>query len=201
MAGTAGYDPHAMSDSLEPLFETILQYIPAPTVDYDAPLQMLVTATAYDDYKGKIVIGRLNAGTLKKGQLVAHIPANEEPNQPRLPWCTRTSGWSAWRVEEVTAGDIIALTGIAGAAIGDTIADKDNPVALPPIKVEEPTVQMTFGVNTSPFSGREGKLVTSRKIRERLFQEKERDVALRVEETEAPTFTGSAGAASCTSQS
>ena len=185
MAGTAGYDPHAMSDSLEPLFETILQYIPAPTVDYDAPLQMLVTATAYDDYKGKIVIGRLNAGTLKKGQLVAHIPANEEPKPAKVTLVYTHIGMERVEVEEVTAGDIIALTGIAGASIGDTIADKDNPVALPPIKVEEPTVQMTFGVNTSPFSGREGKLVTSRKIRERLFQEKERDVALRVEETES----------------
>ncbi|MBA3469759.1 MAG: translational GTPase TypA [Herpetosiphonaceae bacterium] len=185
IAGTAGYDPHAMADSLEPLFETILNYVPAPTVDYDAPLQMLVTATAYDDYKGKIVIGRLNSGTLKKGQMVAHIPANEDPKPAKVNLVYTHIGMDRVEVEEVTAGDIIALTGIAGASIGDTIADKDNPVALPPIKVEEPTVQMTFGVNTSPFSGREGKLVTSRKIRERLFQEKERDVALRVEETDS----------------
>jgi GTP-binding protein len=185
MAGTAGYDPHAMVDSLEPLFETILQYVPAPTVDYDAPFQMLVTATAYDDYKGKIVIGRLNSGTIKKGQLVAHIPANEEPKPAKVNLVYTHIGMDRVEVDEVTAGDIIALTGISAASIGDTIADKDNPIALPPIKVEEPTVQMTFGVNTSPFSGREGKLVTSRKIRERLFQEKERDVALRVEATDS----------------
>jgi GTP-binding protein len=185
MAGTAGHDPHAMSDSLEPLFETILQYVPAPTGDEDAPTQMLVTATAYDDYKGKILIGRLNGGKLKKGQIVAHIAANQEPKPAKVNLVYTHIGMERVEVEEVRAGDIIAMTGIANASIGDTIADKDNPVALPPIKVEEPTVQMTFGVNTGPFSGREGKLVTSRKIRERLLQERERDVALRVEETDS----------------
>jgi GTP-binding protein len=185
MAGTAGYDPHAMTDSLEPLFETILQYVPAPTGDEDAPTQMLVTATAYDDYKGKILIGRLNGGKLKKGQIVAHIAANQEPKPAKVNLVYTHIGMERVEVDEVRAGDIIAMTGIAGASIGDTIADKDNPVALPPIKVEEPTVQMTFGVNTGPFSGREGKLVTSRKIRERLLQERERDVALRVEETDS----------------
>lgn len=189
MAGTAGHDPHAMQDSLIPLFETILQYVPAPDVDVNGPPQLLVTATMYDDYKGKIIIGRLNSGTIRKGQAVAHIPAGKDPKAAKVVQVFTHYGMDRVEVEEITAGDIVAMTGINDAGIGDTIADKDNPVALPPIKVEEPTVQMTFGVNTSPFSGREGKLVTSRKIRERLYGETERDVALKVEDTDnADTF-------------
>ena len=185
ISGTAGHDPHLLEDSLEPLFETILQYIPAPQIHEEAPMQLLVTATAYDDYKGKIVIGRLNSGTIKKGQQVAHIAANQEPKMAKVNLVYTHIGMDRVEVDEVTAGDIVAMTGIANASIGDTIADKDNPIPLPPIKVEEPTVQMTFGVNTSPFSGREGKLLTSRKIRERLYNERERDVALRVEDTDS----------------
>ena len=184
IAGTAGHDAHHLADSLEPLFETILEYVPAPTVHEDAPMQMLVTATMYDDYKGKIAIGRLNSGSIKKGQTVAHIPAGVEPQNAKVNLVYTHYGMERVEVDEVRAGDIIALTGV-NASIGDTIADKDQPIALPPIKVEEPTVQMTFGVNTSPLSGREGKLVTSRKIRERLYHEKERDVALRVEDTDS----------------
>ncbi len=183
--GTAGHDPLHLSDSLEPLFETILDYIPAPQINESQPTQMLVTATQYDDYKGKIVIGRLNSGTLRKGDTVAHIPADAEPKTARINQVYTHIGMERVEVDEVQAGDIIALTGINEAAIGDTIADRENPIPLPPIRVEEPTVQMTFGVNTSPFSGREGKFVTSRKLRERLFQETERDVALRVEETDS----------------
>ena len=189
IAGTAGHDPHAMQDSLTPLFETILQYVPAPDVEVDGPPQLLVTSTMYDDYKGKIIIGRLNSGTIRKGQSVAHIAAGKDPKLAKVVQVFTHYGMERVEVEEITAGDIVAMTGINDAGIGDTIADKDNPVALPPIKVEEPTVQMTFGVNTSPFSGREGKLVTSRKIRERLYGETERDVALKVEDTDnADTF-------------
>lgn len=189
IAGTAGHDPHAMQDSLTPLFETILQYVPAPDVDADGPPQLLVTSTMYDDYKGKIIIGRLNSGTIRKGQAVAHIASGKDPKPAKVVQVFTHYGMERVEVEEITAGDIVAMTGINDAGIGDTIADKDNPVALPPIKVEEPTVQMTFGVNTSPFSGREGKLVTSRKIRERLYGETERDVALKVEDTDnADTF-------------
>lgn len=189
IAGTAGHDPHAMQDSLTPLFETILQYVPAPDVDVNGPPQLLVTSTMYDDYKGKIIIGRLNSGTIRKGQSVAHIAAGKDPKAAKVVQVFTHYGMERVEVEEITAGDIVAMTGINDAGIGDTIADKDNPVALPPIKVEEPTVQMTFGVNTSPFSGREGKLVTSRKIRERLYGETERDVALKVEDTDnADTF-------------
>ncbi|GAA5529221.1 translational GTPase TypA [Herpetosiphon gulosus] len=189
IAGTAGHDPHAMQDSLTPLFETILQYVPAPDVDADGPPQLLVTSTMYDDYKGKIIIGRLNSGTIRKGQAVAHIASGKDPKPAKVVQVFTHYGMERVEVDEITAGDIVAMTGINDAGIGDTIADKDNPVALPPIKVEEPTVQMTFGVNTSPFSGREGKLVTSRKIRERLYGETERDVALKVEDTDnADTF-------------
>ncbi|ABX07206.1 MAG TPA: translational GTPase TypA [Herpetosiphon sp.] len=189
IAGTAGHDPHAMQDSLTPLFETILQYVPAPDVDAHGPPQLLVTSTMYDDYKGKIIIGRLNSGTIRKGQAVAHIAAGKDPKPAKVVQVFTHYGMERVEVDEITAGDIVAMTGINDAGIGDTIADKDNPVALPPIKVEEPTVQMTFGVNTSPFSGREGKLVTSRKIRERLYGETERDVALKVEDTDnADTF-------------
>ena len=182
--GTAGLDPHSLTDSLEPLFEMIMNYIPAPEANPQAPLQMLVTSTAYDDYKGKILVGRIQAGTLNKGETVALIPAGEDARAAKIVQVFTHMGMDRVEVEQAEAGDIVALTGINEATIGDTIADRNDPVPLPPIKVEEPTVQMTFGVNTSPFSGREGKFVTSRKLRERLYQEKERDVALRIEDTD-----------------
>ena len=181
--GRAGLHPHELANSLEPLFEEIVNSIPAPDVDPDGPAQLLVTTIGYDDYRGKIVIGRLNSGTLRKGQNVVRIAADGPQTPTRINSIFVYQGLEQREVEEVKAGDIVAITGIADAAIGETIADADDPRPLPPIKVEEPTVRMTFGVNTSPFAGREGTYVTSRKLRERLYKETERDVALRVEDT------------------
>lgn len=185
LTGAAGLDHNAMTETLEPLFEKILEYLPGPTIVIDGPTQLQATLLGYDEYKGKIVIGRLNSGTIRRNQSVVQIK-NDGTMQPlKVAQVFTHQGLQRTEVEEVAAGDIIALTGLGDIGIGDTIADPNDPRPLPPIKVEEPTVRMTFGVNTGPFAGREGTYVTSRKIRERLFQERERDVALRVSDTEA----------------
>jgi GTP-binding protein len=185
LQGIAGRAPDDLQDSLEPLFEAILDYIPAPVVAQDAPAQMLVATSSYDEYQGKIVTGRLYRGTLQRGQQVARIDRSGEITQAKITNLFLFNGLQRQDVEEVQAGDIVALAGIV-ANIGDTIADVEAPEALPTITVEEPTVRMMFGVNTSPFAGREGTHVTSRKLRERLMVEIERDVALRVDDTESP---------------
>jgi GTP-binding protein len=183
--GVAGRSPLKMHDSLEPLFDAIIDQIPPPEVELDGPAQLLVTNTVYDDYKGKILLGRLRRGTLRKGQQVVRIAHDGAVTPAKVNQLFIFSGLERREVEQATAGDIIALAGI-DAGIGDTIADAASPEQLPPIAVEEPTVRMTFAVNNSPFAGREGTHVTSRKLRERLYQETERDVALRVADTDAP---------------
>ncbi|HEY0737324.1 MAG TPA: translational GTPase TypA [Herpetosiphonaceae bacterium] len=189
LTGASGLDHNQMTETLEPLFEKILSELPGPTVDVDGPTQMQATLLGYDDYKGKIVIGRLNSGTIRRNQSVVRIKADASMQPLKVAQVFTHQGLQRIEVEEVDAGDIIALTGLSEVGIGDTIADPNDPRQLPPITVEEPTVRMTFGVNTSPFSGREGTFVTSRKIRERLYQEVERDVALRVADTDsAETF-------------
>ncbi len=189
LAGVAGYAPTDLHDSLEPLFDTILKFIPAPDVNPAAPAQLLVTTSLYDDYQGKIITGRLARGTLTRGMTAVRINRDGEAVPVKITNLYTFNGLQRQEVEQVQAGDIVALAGTGDAGIGDTIADVNEPEALPPISVEEPTVQVTIGVNTSPFAGREGKFVTSRVLRDRLFQETERDVALRVEETEsADTF-------------
>jgi GTP-binding protein len=186
ISGVAGRSPLKIHDSLEPLFDAIIDQIPAPDVDLDGPAQLLVTNTVYDDYKGKILLGRLSRGTLRKGQAVVRIAHDGTLSPAKVNQLFVFNGLERREVEEVTAGDIVAVAGISDAGIGDTIADAANPEQLPPIAVEEPTVRMTFSVNNSPFAGREGTHVTSRKLRERLYQETERDVALRVADTGAP---------------
>jgi len=185
LRGLAGRSPLKIHDSLEPLFEAILDQIPAPDVDADAPAQLLVTTTQYDDYKGKMLIGRLRRGTLQKGQAVARIAHGGEITASKVNQLFSFSGLDRREAEKVAAGDIIAVAGI-DATIGDTIADAQQPEQLPVIAVEEPTVRMTFSINNSPFAGRDGTYVTSRKLRERLYQEIERDVALRVADTDTP---------------
>lgn len=185
LVGTSGLEVDALGPTLEPLFEKILSYLPGPTVDLDGPTQLQATLVGYDDYKGKIVIGRLTGGTLRRNQNVVRIDRDGQYHPLKVAQVFTHQGLSRVEADEVTAGDIVALTGLGDVGIGDTIADPQNPRALPPIKVEEPTVRMAFGVNTSPFAGREGDYVTSRRIRERLFAEAERDVALRVEDTDA----------------
>jgi GTP-binding protein len=189
LTGESGTDHRHMGPTLEPLFEAILEHIPAPEVQPDEPTQLLVTATTYDEYKGKIALGRLHSGSLRKGQSVVRIDHDGAMFPSKITQLFTFQGLTRSEVEEVEAGDIVAVAGIPDSNIGETIADALDPRPLPPIKVEEPTVRMTFGVNTSPFAGRDGTYVTSRKIRERLYTELERDVALRVADTEtADTF-------------
>jgi GTP-binding protein len=186
--GQAGFSPELGAD-LQPLFQTILRHIPGPKVDAEAPLQMLVTSLGYDDYRGVTAVGRIFAGTIKAGQALARLTIDNRTLPERAGYLYVHQGLHKVEVEEARAGEIVALAGLEGITIGETLADPLNPVALPTITVEEPTVRMTFGVNTSPFSGREGTWGTSRKLRERLFDEVRTNVSLRVEETEsADTF-------------
>ncbi|NTV62148.1 MAG: translational GTPase TypA [Oscillochloris sp.] len=185
LLGHSGRSPLKMHDSLEPLFEAIIDRIPPPDVDPEAPAQFLVTTSLYDDYKGKIVTGRLYRGTISKGQPLVRIDREGEVRPAKITQLFTYNGLHRQEVEIAMAGDIIAIAGIGDANIGETIADAVQPEGLPTIKVEEPTVRMTFGVNNSPFAGREGTYVTSRKLRERLYQETERDVALRVQDTDS----------------
>ncbi len=180
----AGLTPDLGPD-LSPLFDVILRHIPAPKVDPDAPLQLLVTSLGYDDYRGVTAVGRVFAGKIKAGQKLARIKVDGSVLPETARYLYTFQGLKKIEVDEVGAGDIVSLAGLEGIAIGETLADPANPVALPTIRVEEPTVRMTFGVNTSPFTGREGKWSTSRKLRERLFEELRTNVALRVEETES----------------
>ncbi len=186
ITGAASTDHRHIGTTLEPLFDAIVESIPAPDVDAEAPAQLLVTTTTYDDYKGKIAVGRLQSGMLRRAQPVMRIDHFGALTPARVTQLFTFQGLAREEVEEARAGDIVAVAGVGDVGIGDTIADAADPRPLPPIRVEEPTLRMTFAVNTSPFSGREGTHVTSRKLRERLYAELERDVALRVADTESP---------------
>lgn len=175
-----------LGPDLQPLFDAILRHVPPPEVDVDAPLQMLVTTLGYDDYRGVTAVGRIFAGKIRQGQALARITTSGEILPERARYLYVHQGLKRVEVEEAAAGEIVALAGLEGIAIGETLADPENPQALPTIRVEEPTVRMTFGVNTSPFSGREGRWSTSRKLRERLFDELRTNVSLRVAETDSP---------------
>ncbi|MBS1251938.1 MAG: GTP-binding protein TypA/BipA [Anaerolineales bacterium] len=193
LTGQAGLTPNLGPD-LQPLFETILRHIPAPKVDVDAPLQLLVSTLGYDDYRGTTAVGRISAGRLRAGQRTARIKLDGEVIYDEAPYLFVHEGLERVEVDEAEAGEIVVVAGLEDVggtppAIGETLADPEQPVALPVIDVEEPTVRMTFGVNASPFAGQEGRWVTSRKLRERLYNELRRNVALRVADTDsAETF-------------
>jgi GTP-binding protein len=184
--GHATLNPEEEGVSLQPLFDKIVGYLPAPAIEPDAPTQLLVSTLGYDDYKGRIAIGRLFAGKIAKAQEVARIATDGTITPGKIAQVFVHQGLERLELDEVEAGEIVAVTGLPEIFIGETIADNLDPRALPPIRVEEPTVRMTFGVNTSPFSGREGTWSTSRKLRERLYKELESNVSLRVEETDQP---------------
>jgi GTP-binding protein len=184
--GVAMYHPDDERVSLEPLFETIINTIPAPLVDVNAPLQMLVAALDYDDYKGKYAVGRIVRGRIAPNTNVARINRDGVTSRQKINLVLAYKGLQRYEVPEALAGDIVALTGIADANIGETIADVDTPEALPTIAISEPTLRMTFGVNTSPFAGREGKFPTSRQLRARLYRELETNVSLRVVDGNTP---------------
>ena len=183
LTGQAGLTPDLGPD-LQPLFEAILHYIPAPKVDAEAPLQMLVTTLGYDNYRGVTAVGRIFAGKMRLGQSVARVTRTGQVLPERVRYLYVHQGLELVEVQQAEAGEIVALAGLEGIAIGETLADPENPVSLPVIHIEEPTVRMTFGVNTSPLAGRDGRWGTSRSLRERLFDELRRNVALRVAETD-----------------
>ncbi len=182
--GVAKYEMSDESDNLEPLMETIVKEIPAPTGDEDGPLQMMVTTLEADEYVGRVAIGRIIRGKAKVNQNVAIISGDSE-TKGKIGKVFVYQGLNRIETEEAGVGEIVALTGLGDISIGYTVADAENPEALPTINIDEPTLSMTFGVNTSPFAGREGQFVTSRHIRDRLFKEVETNVALRVEETDS----------------
>lgn len=183
--GIAGMEPGEMAGDLNPLFETILREIPAPDSDPDSPLQMLVTTLDYNDYLGKIAIGRIFRGTLTANSHVAIIKRDSSLEKVKVVKLFTFRGLERVEVQEASAGEIVALSGLPNINIGETITCALNPEALPVIEIDEPTLKMTFMINTSPFAGTEGKHVTSRKLRERLFKEIETNVSLRVEETDS----------------
>jgi GTP-binding protein len=180
--GQAGLTPEVGPD-LQPLFAAILTRVPPPSVELDRPLQLLVTTLGYDDYRGVTAVGRVFAGEIKAGQALARLTLDGQKLPEIAQYLYMFDGLQKQPIDRAAAGDIVSLAGLEGIAIGETLADPTEAVALPPIKVEEPTVRMTFGVNTSPYSGREGRWGTSRKLRERLFEELRTNVALQVEET------------------
>lgn len=183
--GIAKLDLDDESDSLEPLMDLLIKEIPAPQGDVDGPLQMMVTTLDSDEYVGRVAIGRIMRGKIKEGQNVVVISGDGETKE-RIGKVYVYQGLKRMEVSEAELGEIVAITGLPSASIGHTVADAENPEALPSINIDEPTLSMTFGVNTSPFAGREGQFVTSRHLRDRLYKETETNVSLRVEETDSP---------------
>jgi GTP-binding protein len=184
--GTATLDLNKPGTDITPLLETILAHIPAPAIYADAPLQILVLALAYDSYKGKMGIGKVQSGAVMKRQNVVLIKRDGSHLTGKVTDLSVFAGLERLEVEKAEAGEIVAVAGLPEVGIGETIADPNEPIALPPVSIDEPTVQMTFGVNTSPFAGREGKYLTSRHLRERLYKELETNVSLRVHQTDSP---------------
>jgi GTP-binding protein len=185
VTGQAGLTPELGPD-LIPLFDAILRHIPGPVVDPDAPLQMLVTTIDYDEHRGVSASGRITSGRIRVGQDLTRITRTGQYMPERARYLQIYEALHRLDVEQVEAGEIAMVMGLEDIAIGETLADVENPVALPMIMVEEPTVRMTFAVNTSPLSGVEGRWSTSRQLRARLFDELRHDVALRVNETASP---------------
>ena len=181
--GTASYSPDVAGTDLKPLFETILEYIPAPEMDDEAPFQMLVSSIDYNEYVGRIAIGRIERGVIRQNQEIEvcnYHKADEVPMKAKAVSLYQFDGLNRVPVTEATAGNIIAMSGIGNVTIGDTVCAKGFAEPLPFVKIGAPTLEMTFSVNDSPFAGKEGKFVTSRQISDRLYRETLKDVSLRV---------------------
>ncbi len=194
--GTASYSPDEPGTDLVPLFETILQYIPAPEAQVDEPFQMLVSSIDYNDFVGRIAIGRIERGTIRQNQEIAvcnYHDADAPAKKAKATALYTFDGLGRTPVTEAAAGEIIALSGIGQVTIGDTICAPDAVEPMEFVKISDPTIEMTFSVNDSPFAGREGKFVTSRQLRERLFRETMKDVSLRVTETDSTESFNVAG--------
>ncbi|OUN24651.1 translational GTPase TypA [Pseudoflavonifractor sp. An85] len=187
--GTASYSPDVPGTDLVPLFETILEYIPAPQCEPEDPFQMLVSSIDYNEFVGRIAIGRIERGTIKQNQeiVVCNYHNPDEVKKAKAVSLYTFDGLARTPVTEATAGEIIAMSGIGDITIGDTICAKDVVEPMEFVKISAPTLEMTFSVNDSPFAGREGKFVTSRQLRDRLFRETLKDVSLRVTEVEDST--------------
>jgi GTP-binding protein len=186
MGGFAKPDMATDSDTMKPLFDAILRHVPPPVGDVDKPLQLQVTTLDYSDFLGRIVIGRVHNGTIKAGQTAALIRDDGSIKRSRISKLLGFEGLSRVEIAEAHAGDLVAVAGFDEVNIGETIACPEHPEALPLIRVDEPTLQMTFVINDSPFAGKEGKFVTSRQLRDRLQKELLTNVALRVEDTDSP---------------
>ena len=184
--GTATLDPETPGTDLVPLFDTILESIPAPLVDPDGGFQLLVANIYYDDYVGRSAVGRIARGRIRPSDNVLRIDRDGSSIPAKPSQVLAFEGLKRVQLEEARAGDIVVLTGLEGIEIGDTVTSIDQPEALPRIEIEEPTVKIGFGVNTSPFGGKEGKYSTTRQIRARLYKELETNIALRVDDTETP---------------
>ena len=188
--GTASVQPDVAGSDLQPLFEAILEYIPAPEADVEAPFQMLVSSIDYNEFVGRIAVGRIERGTIKQNQEIVvcnYHNAGEAPKKAKATTLYEYEGLNKVPVTEASAGNIIAMSGIGEITIGDTICVPSCVEPIEFVKISAPTIEMTFSVNDSPFAGREGKFVTSRQIRERLFRETMKDVSLRVTEVEDAT--------------
>ena len=188
--GTASVQPDVAGSDLKPLFDTIIDYIPAPEVDLEAPFQMLVSSIDYNEFVGRIAIGRIERGTIRQNQEIAvcnyHDP-DAAPKKAKVSALYEFDGLSKVPVQQAEAGSIVAMSGIGDITIGDTICAPDKVEPIEFVKISAPTIEMTFSVNDSPFAGREGKFVTSRQLRERLFRETMKDVSLKVSEVEGST--------------
>ncbi len=182
--GMAGESADSLNDSIEPLFEAILR-LPHPHIEKNSPLQLLTANIDWDDFKGKLGIGRIHAGRIRRGQSVVFGKPGKPLKAARVNQLFVFHNLGRKEVEEANAGDVVMISGLTDISIGDTVTDPIDPVTMDPIKVEEPTVRMTFGVNKSPLAGKEGKLLTSRMIRDRLFKELDKNVALKVAETDS----------------
>ncbi|MCM3399033.1 translational GTPase TypA [Oceanobacillus profundus] len=184
--GTSGFEPDDQQETMDPIFTTIMEHIPAPANNSEEPLQFQVTLLDYNDYVGRIGIGRIVRGTIKVGQQVVVLKEDGTNKSFRVTKLFGFIGLKRIEIEEAKAGDIVAVSGMEDLNVGDTICPADHPEELPRLRIDEPTLQMTFLVNNSPFAGREGKYITSRKIEERLLKQLETDVSLRVDPTESP---------------
>ena len=188
--GTASVQPDVAGSDLKPLFDTIIDYIPAPDVEVDAPFQMLVSSIDYNEFVGRIAIGRIERGSVRQNQEIAvcnfHHP-DDAPMKAKATALYEFDGLGKVPVQEAAAGNIIALSGIGDVTIGDTICAPDAVEPIEFVQISAPTIEMTFSVNDSPFAGREGKFVTSRQLRDRLFRETLKDVSLKVSEMEGAT--------------
>ena len=186
--GIASLDMHKLGDNMEPLFETILEHIPAPKGNFDGPFQVLISTIDYDNYIGRIGVGKVERGSIKTNQeaIMVNEQNPELHKKVKITKLYEFEGLNRMEVDQAEVGSIVAIAGIEGIHIGDTVCNAEHPEALPFVKISQPTIAMTFSVNDSPFAGQEGKFVTSRQLRDRLFRELQTDVSIKIEETDSP---------------